>query len=448
MRLPPIHLNIISAIERFIARESTGGLLLFSSAVIAMVLANSGAASGYFDFWHTEAGIHFGNFHLEMSLGHWINDWLMALFFLVIGLEIKREILVGELSTRAKAAFPVAAALGGMLAPALIYISLNIGQSDKIHGFGIPMATDIAFALGFLMLLGKRVPMALKIFLTSLAVIDDLGAILVIALFYSGAVDWGAIAAAAGVVAGLIALNLFGVKKLVPYLLFGLCLWYFVFQSGIHATIAGVVLALCIPVKQKISSEEFVDTCRLGLETFGEAEEKRKNIFLTSSQQDAVEKVGEAYEHVQNPLIRLEHALHPVSAFLIMPVFALANAGVAVGGGSLSLLSSVPLGIMLGLLIGKPLGILGMSLIASKLGWCLKPSSVSWRQLVGAGLLGGVGFTMSIFITNLAIVDADSIGIAKLAIVLTSVSAGLLGTLYLSRQKMTPPVDCPDAPGH
>jgi NhaA family Na+:H+ antiporter len=295
------------------------------------------------------------------------------------------------------------------------------------------MATDIAFALGFLMLLGKRVPLALKIFLVSLAVIDDLGAITVIAVVYSDSVDWPSLIWAVGIVAALIGLNRFGIKTLTPYLLLGLLLWYFVYQSGIHPTVAGVVLALTIPVRQKISSDSFTDTCQLGLEVFGKAEQKRKNILLSSEQQDALEKIGEAYVQVQNPLVRLEHVLHPISAFLIMPVFALANAGVAIGGGSLSLLQPVSLGIILGLFIGKPLGIVGLSFIASKLGWVTKPASVNWRHLIGIGMLGGVGFTMSIFISQLAFTGSDTIATSKLAILLTSLAAGLCGVIYLSR---------------
>ena len=423
----------MSTIERFLAQESASGFLLFASAALAMVLANSGLSQGYSEFWQTYAGFNVGSFELKMSLGHWINDGLMAIFFLVIGLEIKRELMVGELSSLSKAAFPVVAALGGMLAPALIYLTLNLGGSGDPSGFGIPMATDIAFALGFLMLLGKRVPLALKVFLVSLAVIDDLGAITVIAIFYSGSLDWPSLIWAVGIIAALIGLNRFGIKTLTPYLLLGLLLWYFVYQSGIHPTIAGVVLALTIPVRQKISSDSFADTCQLGLEAFGKAEQKRKSIPISSEQQDTLEKIGEACVHVQNPLVRLENALHPVSAFLIMPVFALANAGVAIGGGSLSLLQPVSLGIILGLFIGKPLGIVGLSFIASKLGWVTKPASVNWRYLIGASLLGGVGFTMSIFISQLAFTDSDIIATAKLAILLTSLTAGLCGVIYLSR---------------
>ena len=430
------NLKIVSAIERFLQQESTGGFLLFGAAVAAMIIANSPLADGYFDFLHTHAGISVGNFHLDMSLAHWINDGLMAIFFLLVGLEIKRELMVGELSSPAKAAFPAIGALGGMLVPAGIYLAINMADGGKAHGFGIPMATDIAFALGFLMLLGKRVPLALKVFLVSLAVIDDLGAILIIAVAYSSNLDWGSLGIAGLTVAGLIMLNAGGVKKLTPYLLLGVILWYFVFQSGIHATIAGVLLALTIPVRQKISPEEFVDTCKLELDTFGGAESKRKNTLLTSEQQEAVEKIGAAYEHVQNPLLRLEHSLHPISAFFIMPVFALANAGVAMGG-DIEMVQPITLGIIAGLLIGKPLGVIGLTWLASKIGLVAKPASCQWNHIIGAGLLAGVGFTMSIFITGLAFTDAGSIDSAKLAIVGTSLLAGIVGVLFLLKQPAT-----------
>ncbi len=429
------NLRIISAIERFLAQESAGGFLLFGGALLAMILANTAWSQSYFDFWHTELGFALGSFHLEMSLGHWINDGLMAVFFLVIGLEMKRELMVGELSSALRAAFPVLAALGGMIVPALIYLGINSGGDGIPEGFGIPMATDIAFALGFLMLLGTRVPLALKVFLVSLAVIDDLGAIIVIALFYSDSVDWGSLLWAAGIVAVLIGLGRRGVRNLAVYIILGVILWYCVYQSGIHTTIAGVVLAMTIPIRQRISSDSFVDTCQLELETFGQAEQNRKNILLSAEQQDALEKIGEAYSHVQNPLVRLEHFLHPVSAFIIMPLFALANAGVAVSGGSIAMLEPVSLGIIIGLLIGKPLGIFSFGLLANRLGWCTWPSSINRKHLFGAGLLGGVGFTMSIFITQLAFADGDTISSAKLAILLTSLVAGMAGMLYLSRQK-------------
>jgi NhaA family Na+:H+ antiporter len=428
--------KFVSAIENFLHKESTGGFLLFGAAVLAMILANSPLAAQYFDFLHIEAGISVGDFHLEMSLAHWINDGLMALFFLMVGLEIKRELMVGELSSPAKAAFPAIGALGGMLVPAGIYLAFNMAEGGQAHGFGIPMATDIAFALGFLMLLGKRVPLALKVFLVSLAVIDDLGAILVIAVAYSSNLDWGALGMAGLTVAGLIMLNAGGVKKLTPYLALGLILWFFVFQSGIHATIAGVLLALTIPVRQKISPVEFVDTCKLELDTIGGAESKRQNVLLTSEQQEALENIGTAYDHVQNPLLRLEHALHPISAFFIMPVFALANAGVAMSG-DIEMIQPITLGIIAGLLIGKPLGIIGLTWLVSKMGLISKPASCQWSHIIGAGLLAGVGFTMSIFITGLAFTDAGSIDSAKLAIVGTSMLAGIIGVLFLLKQPVT-----------
>ncbi len=427
-------LRVFSAIEHFLHQESTGGILLFGAAVAAMIIANSPWATQYFDALHIEAGILVGDFHLELSFAEWINDGLMALFFLLVGLEIKRELMVGELSSPAKAAFPAVAALGGMIAPALIFLAINQADGGNMKGFGIPMATDIAFALGFLMLLGNRVPLALKVFLMSLAVIDDLGAILIIAVAYSGNLDWASLGLAALVTGGLMMLNVSGVKKLTPYMILGLLLWYFVLQSGIHATIAGVVLALTIPVRQKISSKEFVDTCTLELDSFGKSESKRKTMLLTSEQQDAVQNIGVAYEQIQNPLLRLEHALHPISAFFIMPVFALANAGVALGGGEINLVQPVALGVMAGLLIGKPLGIIGLTWLVSKLGWIAKPASCQWQHIIGAGLLGGVGFTMSIFITGLAFTDFGLIDSAKLAIVLTSLMAGLIGVFYLWRQ--------------
>jgi len=436
MRLSFGNLRIMSAIERFLKQESTGGIILFGAAAAAMLIANSPWTTQYFDILHTEARVNFGSFHLELSLAHWINDLLMALFFLLIGLEIKRELMVGELSSPAKAAFPAVAALGGMIVPALIYLGINSTGSGNIRGFGIPMATDIAFALGFLMLLGNRVPVALKVFLVSLAVIDDLGAILIIAVAYSGALDWSALGWAAVVTGGLIALNAGGVKKLLPYLALGLVLWYLIFQSGIHATIAGVILALTIPGKQKISSEEFVDTCKLELESFGSGEAKQKNVLLTSEQQDAVEKIGEAYEHVQNPLLRLEHALHPVSAFFIMPIFALANAGVAFSG-EIDIFQPTAIGVVLGLIFGKPLGVIGATFLFSKLGWISKPAACQWNHIIGAGMLAGVGFTMSIFITGLAFTDFGLVDSAKIAIVSASLIAGIAGVVFLLRQ---PPV--------
>jgi NhaA family Na+:H+ antiporter len=355
----------------------------------------------------------------------------MALFFLLIGLEIKRELMVGELSSLRKAAFPLVAAVGGVVVPVLFYLAVNLQQDGQLSGFGIPMATDIAFALGFLLLLGSRVPLTLKIFLTSLAVFDDLAAVILIALFYTSSIDLPSLGYAAATLVALVLLNRLGVKKLVPYLLLGILLWFWIEASGIHATIAGILLALTIPVGSRISGERFLDISRYELDAFGKHETNRKNILLTPEQQDSLEAIEDAYEAVQNPLVRLEHRLHPISAFFIIPLFAFANAGVQIAGGAFQLLSPVSLGIVLGLTLGKPLGIIGITYLTERLGWVQKPSSLSWKHIIGAGILGGVGFTMSIFITQLAFEDAAIIASAKLFIVACSLGMGIIGVLYL-----------------
>ncbi len=425
--------KIFVVIENFLAKEAYSGLALFGAAIIALIWANSPWSASYFNLWHTPVGIEIGEHIIDMDLGHIVNDGLMALFFLLIGLEIKREIMVGELSSLRKAAFPIVAALGGMLVPVIFYLSVNLGSNGEISGFGIPMATDIAFVLGFLIILGKRVPLALKIFITSLAVVDDLGAVLLIAIFYTSSLDLAALGFAAIVLATLFLLNRLGVKKLMPYLLLGLFLWIFVEASGIHATIAGVLLALTIPVRSRINAQQFLDICRCQLSDIKGEELERKNILLTPEQQDSLEDIEDAYGAVQNPLVRLEHQLHPFSAFVVMPLFALANAGIQISGINLSLIEPVGLGITLGLVMGKPLGIIGATYICHRLGLVHKPDSLSWKHIIGAGILGGVGFTMSIFITQLAFEDAGMIALSKLFIVICSVVMGIVGVLYLWR---------------
>ena len=420
-------------IEKFLAKESLSGTFLFGAALIAMVWANSFLAGAYFDLWNIHISLGIGSHAIDMSLGHWINDGLMALFFLLIGLEIKREMMVGELSSLRQAAFPVVAAIGGVTLPAIFYILINMQQGGQVSGFAIPMATDIAFVLGFLLILGSRVPLSLKIFITSIAVVDDLVAIAVIAIFYTGSIDFASLGYAAIVIAVLVVMNRTGIKKLMPYLLLGIVLWFFVEASGIHATIAGVALALTIPVHSRISGSQFLNVCSVELADFKQEEENRKGILLTSRQQDALEEVQDAYDAVQNPLVRLEHQLHPFSAFIVMPVFALANAGVQISGVEFSILQPVTLGIIVGLVFGKPLGIIGFTYLASRFGWVKKPSSLSWKHIIGAGMLCGVGFTMSIFITNLAFEDAGMISLAKLTIVACSLLMGIAGVLYLWR---------------
>jgi len=419
--------------RRFLAQEAYGGLILFIAAVIAMIWANSPWSDSYFNLWHTSAGFEIGNLMFNMDLGHWVNDVLMALFFFVIGMEIKREIMVGELSTMKQAAFPVIAAVGGMIVPVLIYFSFNIQPGGEIHGFGIPMATDIAFALGFLLLVGKRAPLSLKIFLVSLAVIDDLGAILVIALFYGESLQFVFFGYTAIVLLALFLLNRLGIKKLWPYLILGIALWFFVYQSGIHATIAGILLAMTIPVRSKISSEQFVEICKYEIDTFTERDKERKSILLNEEQVDSLEMLGSSYEAVRSPLVRLEKAWHSISSFIVMPVFALANAGIQISSLSSPFITPVTLGIVLGLMLGKPIGIIGATFLAHRLGWAKKPNAISWKHVFGAGILGGVGFTMSIFITQISFTDPSTISLAKLFILCSSLIMGIIGVLYLLR---------------
>ncbi len=419
--------------RRFLAQEAYGGLILFVAAVLAMIWANSPWSESYFNLWHTSAGFEIGNLAFNMDLGHWVNDVLMAFFFFVIGMEIKREITVGELSTVKQAAFPVIAAFGGMIVPVIIYSSLNMQPGGEPHGFGIPMATDIAFALGFILLAGKRAPLSLKIFLVSLAVIDDLGAILVIAVFYGEALQFAFLGYATLVMVALFALNRLGIKKLWPYLLLGIALWICIHQSGIHATIAGVLLAMTLPVRSKISSEQFVQICRYELDNFIERDKERKSILLNEEQVDAVEMLASSYEAVRNPLVRLEKAWHPISSFIVMPVFALANAGIQISGLSSQFITPVTLGIVLGLMLGKPIGITSATYIAHRLGWAKKPNAISWKHVFGAGILGGVGFTMSIFITQLSFEDPATTSMAKLFILCSSLIMGVIGVLYLMR---------------
>jgi NhaA family Na+:H+ antiporter len=406
----PTKARVFVVIERFLAQEAHSGVFLFGAALAAMIL---------------------GQHVADLSLIHWINDALMAVFFLLIGLEIKRELLVGELSSLRKAAFPVLAAVGGMVLPALIYFGVNLQSGGSTHGFGIPMATDIAFVLGFLLILGSRVPLPLKVFITSLAVIDDLGAIIIIALFYSSSIELAYLGYAIIPLAALILLNLGGIRKLWPYLLAGVALWIMFELSGIHATIAGVLLALTVPVRSRIDPDQFLEICRAELAAFNEREPERTSILLTSEQQDALEEVEDAYGAVQNPLVRLQHHLHPVSAFLVVPLFALANAGVQVSGSQISFLSPANLGITLGLVIGKPTGIIAFTYLADRLGWARKPRELSWSHIVGAGILAGVGFTMSVFIAHLAFSEPTAIAAAKLTILICSLAMGILGTLSL-----------------
>lgn len=364
--------------KEFFDSEKSGGLILIACTLISLVLANSNFSTEYLHFWHT-------NFAGE-SIEYWINDGLMVIFFLLIGLELEREVYQGELSEIKNALLPIFGAIGGMMIPAGIYLFFNFGTNTQ-SGAGIPMATDIAFALGILSLLGNRVPTSLKIFLTALAVIDDLGAILVIAVFYTKTLFWNNLLAALGIFVLLLILNRLKVKNLIPYLIGGVVMWYFMLNSGVHATITGVLLAFAIP--------------------FGDGSKKSISIVL-------------------------QHFLHKPVAFIILPIFALANTAIVLSSNMGEVLSQhYSLGIALGLIVGKPLGIFTLGFLAVKSGICQLPSDLNWKKIIGVGFLGGIGFTMSIFVTLLAFDDATIINNAKFIILLSSLTAGIIGFLSL-----------------
>lgn len=414
--------RLLSPFEHFVHSESAGGLTLIAAALVAFAWANSPWAPGYFALREVTFGVGLGDWRLEKSLLLWVNDGLMAFFFFLVGLEIKREVLVGELSAPRDAVLAVVAALGGMVVPASIYAAINWG-GEAIGGWGIPMATDIAFALGMMALLGDRVPLSLKVFLTALAIVDDLGAVLVIALFYTDEINAVNLLVTAGALALAFAYGRFGGRNLKVLAFFGVVVWFFVLQSGVHATVAGILLALATPIRRKIAPENLRDELRAGLERgeFEEVEMKVANLERV---------LGDA----QSPLHRLEHLMHPWVAFLILPLFALFNAGVALGGG-IGFSEPVVMGVALGLLIGKPLGVLGFSWLATKLGIASLPEGVGWKGMAGAGLLAGIGFTMSLFVGGLAFGGSEELlDGAKLGILSASVVAAALGLLLLGRR--------------
>lgn len=423
---------IIGPLQSFFRAEAAGGILLLACAVVAFAWANSPFAASYFDLWGMYVTVGAGSFEISKPLLLWINDGLMAIFFLLIGLEIKREVLGGELSSPKSAALAVTAAIGGMAIPALAYVLLNAGGVGSA-GWGIPMATDIAFALGVLALLGNRVPVALKIFLTALAIVDDLGAVLVIALFYTAEVSTTALWIAGGFLAVLIALNRFGVQKTAVYVILGVGLWLAFLKSGVHATVAGVLLALTIPVHRRLDAPDFLERAKDYLGSFAE-DLKPGQAEPTLQQQNAIFALENACEAAETPLARMEHGLHKPVAFFIIPVFALANAGVAVEGGFAALLASpITLGIVLGLVVGKPIGITLAAWLAVKSGIASLPPGATWRQVIGVSALCGIGFTMSIFIATLAFPgQAALLDSAKLGILVGSLVSGIIGWVLLS----------------
>ena len=415
--------------QEFFNTQATGGALLVLSAAAALVIANSPWGEAYHRLWQTPVGFGVGERGLTMPLHLWINDALMAVFFLLVGLEIKREALAGELASPRQAALPIAAAIGGMVMPAIVYV-LAVPDGDAARGWAIPMATDIAFALGVLSLVAPRCPTGLKVFLAALAIVDDMGAVLVIALFYSEAVAWGPLGAAAAIVVLLVLLNLFGVRWIMPYLILGAVLWHFVHESGVHATITGVLLAFTIPTRTKLNALEFSETARTLLDEFDRTETGDYLVITSKGQQEAIAALERASEYVKAPLLRLEHGLHGFTAFCIMPLFAFANAGVTATG---SATNQITVAVALGLILGKPLGIMLAAMLAVRLRWAALPAAVTWQALHGCAWLGGIGFTMSLFIATLAFDGTTLLDSAKIGILCGSLIAGIVGSILLRR---------------
>lgn len=426
--------RLLRSFDAFVQTDVAGGVLLLFATVAALVWANSRWAPGYFDLWQIPLTIGAGPWVLSKPLLLWINDGLMAVFFFVVGLEIKREILAGELSSPRQAALPLFAALGGMVVPALLYLAFNVG-TPGVSGWGIPMATDIAFALGILRLLGKRVPLSLKIFLTALAIVDDLGAVLVIAFFYTSTISWINLGIGALFLFLLMGANRAGIRHPLVYAVLGIGgLWLAFLLSGVHATVAGVLAAFAIPARNRIHAGEFLGKGKDLLREFEEAAPASRGSFATREQQSALYGLERSCEEVQPPLQRLEHAFHPWVSFLIMPLFALANAGVSLREELLAALGHpVALGIAAGLMLGKPAGIFLFSWLSVKMRIAVLPANVRWHELFGIGCLGGIGFTMSLFIASLAFGESEVLSLSKIGILLSSTLMGIVGWGLLRR---------------
>jgi NhaA family Na+:H+ antiporter len=416
---------IKSPFVRFAKMEAAGGILLLVSTFAALVWANSPWEHIYHAMWTTQVDVGFGRFVLSETRHQWINDGLMAVFFFLVGLEIKREVLIGELSSLKQAAFPLIAAVGGTIVPALMYVGLNHGTL-AVKGWGIPMATDIAFALGVLALLGDRVPVSLKIFVTALAIVDDIIAVLVIALFYTAEIHFLSLAAGLAGVALSFGLNLLGVRKPAVYALLGICVWCAVLKSGVHATVAGVLFAFTIPARTYIDRAHFL---KQGRWLFDRFEAAKPNSF---EEHAAIHTLETQCELIQSPLHRIEHALQPWVAFFVMPVFAFSNAGVHILGNVLAAAkNSVSLGVALGLFVGKPIGISLFAWLATKARVATQPSAVSWVQIFGSSWLCGIGFTMSLFIATLAFGEGHLLDMSKIGTLAASVAAAICGSLFL-----------------
>jgi NhaA family Na+:H+ antiporter len=421
--------------ERFFHSEASGSVVLMACTVGALVWANSPAAPAYFALAQTKIGVSWADARFALSLQHWVNDALMAIFFFVVGLEIKREIVVGRLSSIRQAALPGMAALGGMVVPALAYALLNAGGEGGA-GWGIPMATDIAFALGVLALLGDRAPIGLKVFLTALAIADDLGAVLVIAVFYTQQIRWSALGLALVFLVLLALANVLKVRRWEPYVLLAFGVWAGVLASGVHATVAGILVALLVPVRALRDPEAFLATASARLAELRQAELTRQSMLARRPQLDAIVDLHEAAGDMRPPGLTLEESLHPIVAFVILPLFAFWNAGVALGGSGVA--GRVGLGIVLGLVLGKQLGITLFAWLAVRAGWAALPEGVTWPHIYGGATLAGIGFTMSLFVSELAFGPGALLDQAKLGVLLASLVSAVWGFAFLRARRPRP----------
>jgi NhaA family Na+:H+ antiporter len=422
---------ITSPFVRFAHMEAAGGIVLLASTILALVWSNSPWQHSYEQFFETHISVGFGKFVLTENRHEWINDGLMSLFFFLVGLEIKREILVGELSSLRKAAFPFMAAVGGMVVPAVIYVAI-VHRPQFRSGWAIPLSTDIAFTLGLLTFFGSRIPVTLRVFVTALAIVDDIFAVAVIAIFYSGEIHYVTLAIGIACVLVSMVMNLLGVRKPVFYAAIGIVVWWAVLKSGVHATVAGILLAFTIPARTFLEKSEFLKQGRWLLDRL---EAAPPNSFEEHS---VIHTLELNVQLVESPLHRIEHELQPWISFLVMPLFALANAGVDVTHNLLGAAKHpVSFGILFGLFVGKPVGILLFSFIAAITGIGVLPDGVSWRQIFGAAWLCGIGFTMSLFIAGLAFDDEGLLSVSKIAILAASLVSGICGCLVLARSRRT-----------
>ncbi len=425
--------KILTPFEEFIHRQTTSGLLLMGMAIIALWMANGALAETYEHIIHTMMGLSVGSWKVEMSLNHWINDGLMALFFFVVGLELKREFLVGELAKPRNAILPIAAAIGGMVVPALIYFAIN-PTGEASLGWGIPMATDIAFAVGALALLASRVPKALITFLVALAIVDDLGAVLVIAVFYTKTIAITPLLVAVGLFALLLAFNMSGIRNAIPYFIVAVFLWYALLLSGVHATLAGILGALAVPALPKYNPERFEHQVGELMKRFDDTLKEDSSIMTNIKLRAVVQTLGNGVNGVQSPLQRLEHLWHLPVAYIVIPIFALANAGIALTSVSFADTFTHPVvwGVSLGLILGKFIGITGASWLVLKMGIAVLPKDTKFSQIAGVSLLAGIGFTMSIFVAQLGFEGNPALLLmAKTGILVASLLSGILGVIWL-----------------